>query len=215
MTLGERPDRQGLPIAVSADLLEQLHSRSHSLRRLPPTLPKSAEATLALGRSGAKSSVHSGANSGVRAQTPAIGVQSNTSWPCGQNSQPKPEYHRRRDPAPRGERPRLLVLTAAPVPYFYGRHSTGLVAAPRSDRPLGGSRPLPSRADPTEGRKGVKTMTSRRRDWAARTRGQLNRERGSRRLLPAIDAQRSLNAPRAEGSRTKAHPVDLSDPRYA
>jgi hypothetical protein len=59
-------------------------------------------------------------------------------------------------PAPRGERPGLLVLTAGPVPYFYGRHPTGPVTAPLSDRPLGGSRPLPSRADPPEGRKGVR-----------------------------------------------------------
>jgi hypothetical protein len=29
--------------------------------------------------------------------TPAIGVESNRSWPCGQDSQPKPECHQRRD----------------------------------------------------------------------------------------------------------------------
>jgi hypothetical protein len=28
---------------------------------------------------------------------PTIGVESNTSWPCGQDSQPTPGYHRRRD----------------------------------------------------------------------------------------------------------------------
>jgi hypothetical protein len=58
-------------------------------------------------------------------------------------------------------------------------------------------------------------MTPRRTDWAARRRGALKRERGSRRLLPAIDAQRSLNARRAGGSRTKARPYEPSDPRYA
>ena len=58
-------------------------------------------------------------------------------------------------------------------------------------------------------------MTSRRQDLAARRRGELNRERGSRRLLPAIDAQRSLRARTAHGSRTQARPVGLSDPRYA
>ena len=58
-------------------------------------------------------------------------------------------------------------------------------------------------------------MMSRRQDWAARRRGEFNRERGSRRLLLAIDAQRSLNARRADGSRTKARPAGLSDPRYA
>jgi hypothetical protein len=29
--------------------------------------------------------------------TPAIGVPSKMSWPCGQDSRPKPECHRRRD----------------------------------------------------------------------------------------------------------------------
>ncbi len=57
-------------------------------------------------------------------------------------------------PAPRGERPGLLVLTAGPA--LLRRHPTGPVTAPLSDRPLGGSRPLPSRADPPEGRKGVR-----------------------------------------------------------
>jgi hypothetical protein len=32
-------------------------------------------------------------------------------------------------PAPRGVRRGLLVLTAGPVPYFFGRHPTGPVAA--------------------------------------------------------------------------------------
>jgi hypothetical protein len=35
--------------------------------------------------------------------------------------------------APRGERSGLLVLTAGPVRYFYGRHPTGLVVASLSD----------------------------------------------------------------------------------
>jgi hypothetical protein len=49
-----------------------------------------------------------------------MGVQSNTSWPCGQDSQPEPGCHRRRN-APRGERLGLLVLTAGPATYFDGR----------------------------------------------------------------------------------------------
>jgi len=59
-------------------------------------------------------------------------------------------------PAPRGERRGVLVLTAGPVLCFYGCQPTGPVTAPLSDRPLGGSRPLPSRADPPEERKGVR-----------------------------------------------------------
>jgi hypothetical protein len=35
MPLRQRPDRQALAIAVSSDLLEQLHPRSHPLWRLP------------------------------------------------------------------------------------------------------------------------------------------------------------------------------------
>src|SRR5438034_6179930 len=40
-------------------------------------------------------------------------------------------------PAPRGERRGLLVLTAGPVLCLYGRHPTGPVTAPLSDRPPG------------------------------------------------------------------------------
>ena len=54
-------------------------------------------------------------------------------------------------------------------------------------------------------------MTSRRQDLAARRRGELNRERGSRRLSSTIDAQRRLNAGRAVGTGTKADPVGPSD----
>src|SRR5438128_5341552 len=88
------------------------------------------------------------------------------------------------------------------------------VTAPLSDRPLGGSRPLPCRADPqrTERRK---TMRSRRQDWAAGMRGELNRDRGSRRLSFAITAQRRLTDGRPDGAWTKAGPLGLSDPRYA
>jgi len=32
----------------------------------------------------------------LRTQTPAIGVQSDVSWPCGQDSHPKPVCRRRR-----------------------------------------------------------------------------------------------------------------------
>ena len=58
-------------------------------------------------------------------------------------------------------------------------------------------------------------MTRRTRDLPERRRGELKRNLGSQRLSSAIDAQRSLNARRADGSRTKADPVGLSDPRYA
>src|SRR5947209_7386615 len=48
------------------------------------------------------------------------------------------------------------------------------------------------------------TVTSRRQDWAARRRGELNRERGSCRLSPAINAPRRLTEGRPGGAWTKA-----------
>ena len=47
-------------------------------------------------------------------------------------------------------------------------------------------------------------MTSRSQDWAARRRGELNRERGSRRLSPALNAQRRLTDGQPGGAWTKA-----------
>ena len=58
-------------------------------------------------------------------------------------------------------------------------------------------------------------MTRTERNGAARRRGELTRDRGSRRLSPAIDAQRRLNTRRADGPRTKADPFGPSDSRYA
>jgi hypothetical protein len=58
-------------------------------------------------------------------------------------------------------------------------------------------------------------MARRTCDLPERRLGELERNVGSQRLSSAIDAQGSLNARRADGSRTKADPVGLSDPRYA
>jgi hypothetical protein len=43
----------------------------------------------------------------------------------------------------------------------------------------------------------------------------LTRDRGSRRLSPAIDAQRRLNLGRADGTPTNAGPFGPNDRRYA
>ena len=51
-------------------------------------------------------------------------------------------------------------------------------------------------------------------DRAARRRGELARDRRSRRVFSAIDAQRRLNARPARAARTKAYPFGPSDPRY-
>jgi hypothetical protein len=56
------------------------------------------------------------------------------SWSCGQDSQPKPECHRRRYLRYEARGVGYWFLTAGPVPYyFYGRYPTGPVAASQSD----------------------------------------------------------------------------------
>jgi hypothetical protein len=71
------------------------------------------------------------------------------------------------------------------------------------------------RANPTEGREGLNTMTRTEPNRAARRRGELTGDRGSRRLAPAIDAQRRLNARRAEATQTDTDPFSPNDRRYA
>ena len=65
-------DRQPLELPVSADLLEQLHSRSHPFRDLPSMLDRARTVDSPSDGSGAKSSVRTGAKSGVRAQVRAV-----------------------------------------------------------------------------------------------------------------------------------------------
>ena len=64
------------------------------------------------------------------------------------------------------------------------------------------------------------TMTRTEHNRAARRRGVLTRDRGSRQLSAAsdaapIDARRRLNARGTDGTPTKADPFGPSDPRYA
>jgi hypothetical protein len=56
-------------------------------------------------------------------------------------------------------------------------------------------------------------MTRTEHNRAVRRRGELTRDRGSRRLASAIDAQRRLNTRRADGPPTKADPVVPNDRR--
>lgn len=51
------------------------------------------------------------------------------SWPCGQDSRPKPGCHRRRDPRHEARGEGYRFLTVGPVPYSYGRYPTGPVDA--------------------------------------------------------------------------------------
>lgn len=48
------PDREPLPVVVTANLLEQLHSGSHPLCDLRPRLSRSRKPSVAIGRGGAK-----------------------------------------------------------------------------------------------------------------------------------------------------------------
>jgi hypothetical protein len=58
-------------------------------------------------------------------------------------------------------------------------------------------------------------MTRIEQGRAARRRGELARDRGSRRVSSAIDAQRRLTARPARNTRTTADPLGPRDPRYA
>jgi hypothetical protein len=58
-------------------------------------------------------------------------------------------------------------------------------------------------------------MTRTEHNRAARRRGELTRDRGSRRLARAIDAQRRLNARRADGTPTNPEAFGPNDRRYA
>jgi hypothetical protein len=69
--------------------------------------------------------------------------------------------------------------------------------------------------EPERDGKGLMTMKRMEHDSAARRRGELTRDRGSRRVSVAIDARRRLNSGRAAGLRTRAGPHGPRDPRYA
>jgi hypothetical protein len=128
----------------------------------------------------------------------AVGVESNTSWPCGQDFRPEPGCHQRRGLRHEARGLGYRVLTAGPVSYFYG-----VIPPARWFRPYlmnaRGFYALFFRADPDRGTEGLETMTRTEHSRAARRRGELTRDRGSLRLSPAIDAQRRLNTRRAAG----------------
>lgn len=116
----------------------------------------------------------------LRSRRPAvIGVQSCLSWPCGQNSQPKPECHRRRAIcATRREGGGLLILSAGP----------GAVVLPLIRQ--------------SDGR--PRRMVLTRQSLAARRQGEVNRGRNARRVMRAVDALRRRKARRPDSSRTDA-----------
>ena len=58
-------------------------------------------------------------------------------------------------------------------------------------------------------------MTQTEHNSAARRRGEVTRDRGSRRLSAAIDARRRLNTRPADGTRANADSHRPTDPRRA
>jgi hypothetical protein len=136
---------------------------------------------------------------GWRTQTFEIGVVSVGGWPCGQDSRPRPECRQRRNPAPRGGR-REAGLTGFDCRAGWGYFD-------RADTRLGGRGPTSLNARgfcpsslPGARNRGVgealRAMPRALEDWAARRRGELDRDRGSRQFSQAVDAQRRLNTRR-------------------
>jgi hypothetical protein len=81
--------------AISRREIESSARRRYLVGRLTdgPTATASRSGLLALARLS-----HSDGFGSAATQTPAIGVESNTSRSCGRDAQPKPECHRRRYP---------------------------------------------------------------------------------------------------------------------
>ena len=168
-------------------------------------------------RFGRSSLVHGSCDEsfGINATNAAIGVLSVSGWPCGQNSQPKPECHQRRVCATRRE-VGVTGFDCGVGVRTSGRYPVGSVAASLDliERSRGFS-PLPSARTQQRDWKAQTRMTRTRQELAARRRGELNRDRGLRRLSQAVHAQRRLNARRADGALTTADPHGPSDPRHA
>jgi hypothetical protein len=108
----------------------------------------------------------------------------------------------------------VMVLTAGPVGALPRANAT---IPPVSSPPEDARGFLPSffRAAPIEGWKGQITMTPTEKNLAPRRGDEQDRERGSRRVSHAVDAQRRLNTRRVQNTRTKAHPFGPRDPRHA
>ena len=116
--------------------------------------------------------------------------------------------------ASRGVRRGLLVLTAEPAAC-----STGVTPPARWPRPnlakRAGVIALFLARGPSRGLGRHEDVTRTEHERAARRRGELVRDHGSRNVFSAIDAQGRLNARSAHGTRTKTVPVGPRDPRYA
>jgi hypothetical protein len=81
-------------------------------------------------------------------------------WPCGQNTQPKPECHRRRDPRHEAKRQGFPVLTAGPVVTCQPASSTDSVGGFWPDGCSGVLAPLPPRGSrPRDRKQASKAMT--------------------------------------------------------
>jgi hypothetical protein len=81
-----------------------------------------------------------------------------------------------------------------------------------SDHPLGKSQLAAVRIQ--RRMEGLRTMTSTTRNEAARRRGDVSHDGVGRRLSPAIEARRRLNAQRRGTAGSSATRIGLRDPRY-
>jgi hypothetical protein len=136
-------------------------------------------------------------------------------WPCGRNSQPKPECHQRRDLAPRGGRRGLLVFDCGVGGVvLYRRYPPARWPRPYLMNARAAS-PLFLRAALTEGREGFEAMTGTERDQAALGRGEFARGRGARHRSLAIDARRRLNPSPVNAVREQTRPAQSERARYA
>jgi hypothetical protein len=107
-----------------------------------------------------------------------------------------------------------MVLTAGPVGYSHRRDPPKHQRRPNLNERAWVLVCFP-RAEPTEGTEGLNPMSSNQRDLPERKRRKFSRDRGSRRLAPAIDARRRLNERQANSSPTSSEPRAPTDPGSA
>jgi hypothetical protein len=122
-------------------------------------------------------------------------------WPCGQNTQPKPECHQQRF--------QRYEAGGGVTGFDCGAGDVLLGATPPAGaRVLLKSRSevlaLFCRAAQIEGQEGMRPMTRTRDNQAARRLGESARDRGSRAFDRAIQARRRLNTPAGESQRNES-----------
>jgi hypothetical protein len=133
-TTREVSERQVLPAGGLRERIEQqrpiaaLGGQYSFTRRVTDQFGRSSIASVEFPRSWQSRRIL-----GLAPTNAEIGVPSVSGWPCGQNSQPKPECHQRRDPRHEAGGIGYSVLTAGPVPDSHRRYPNGPVASSLPD----------------------------------------------------------------------------------